>query len=619
MAGNPWARRAAAVAAVAAPGAVGIGVAIAWAAGDTVPPVDPVSVAGLGLVGSAGAASVLAWRPGRPLPLLKTPTLARERGVWAAWGVAAILGAWVVANRLAGLSTGPVRPGLLLVLAAAVVGLALAAGRWGSAWRRGVLAAATAYGRAPDRWNLRLVAIVAASARLAILFRVPVFVIGDSGGYVEAAGTIARDGSFAPLLGIYPPAYSIFLAGTWAVLGPDFLAVAAVQHALGVVTAVATYGVARAALPPAWALVPALATATNGYLLILEHGIYTEALFVPLLVTAAWLATRLLGTRPPAGWRLAAATGGLVAVASLVRLVLQPFLLVLAAGMLLAGGWPPRREAFVRVGALLGAFAVAASPWVAHNWIVHGYVGLSNGLGVSALLPRLWEEEGTYAWANPAHPDPEVRRVTVALQEERDRGASYWQAYLRIQRDFPGRNASDLVAAGASDVIWRHPALFIDRTWFRLRRLRAGGFARETVNDLYGEQANLGIRSPVFAVTPDGGAVVERAGNQAHALTRLVRPDDVPPGVALVLVALAGAGAMASRRPLAALVPVGLGTGLIFLAVLLNSDRARYRHPAEPFLVVAYAMGAHAAWRGTRWAWHHRRGRRPVDAGPVPA
>ena len=522
----------------------------------------------------------------------------------------AVLVAWVVANRLVGLSTGPVRPGFLLVIGAVVVGVALAAGTWGSAWRRQISEGSLAMARNPDFWNVRLVATVAAAVRLAVLFRVPVFVIGDSGGYVEAAGTIARNGSFGPLLGIYPPAYSIFLAAVWAVLGPDFLGPVAVQHALGIITSIATYRVARAALPPAWALLPALATAMNGYLLILEHGIYTEALFVPLLVVVAWMATRLLGTVVPQGLLLPAATGVLVAVASLTRLVLQPFLVVLAGGMLIADGWPPRHDAWRRVAVLIGAFAVTVSPWVVHNLIVHSYVGLSNGTGVSALLPRLWEEEATYAWANPAHPDPIVRAVTIALQDERDRGSSYWQAYLRVQRDFPGMNASNLVAAAGIDVIVRHPTLFVDRTWFRWRRLWAGGFARETVNDLYGEQEKLRINSPIFMIRPDGPLEAELAGSQAHALTRILRPDDLPAGLTLVLTVVATIASLAMRRLRPALVPIGLGLGLLFLAVLLNSDRARYRHPAEPFLVVTCTIGAYALWQAIWWMWNRVRATR---------
>ena len=53
LAVTSWVRRAAGMAIVAAPAAIGAGVAIAWASGDAVPLVDPVSVAGLGLVGTA--------------------------------------------------------------------------------------------------------------------------------------------------------------------------------------------------------------------------------------------------------------------------------------------------------------------------------------------------------------------------------------------------------------------------------------------------------------------------------------------------------------------------------------------------------------------------------------
>ena len=619
-----WVRRAAGMAIVAAPAAIGAGVAIAWASGDAVPLVDPVSVAGLGLVGTAAGISNVVWRrfPTRGRPprnsgdsasseqddgVRPSPMTARWL-ITGAWGTVAVLVAWVVANRIVGVSTGSVRPGFLLIIGAVVVGIVLAACTWGTEWGRQVNGWSLAVARDPDLCNVRFIATIAAVVRLTVLFRVPVFVIGDSGVYVEAAGTIARNGSFGPLLGIYPPAYSIFLAIVCAVLGPDFLGPVAVQHALGIITSVATYRVARVALPPGWALVPALATAMNGYLLILEHGIYTEALFVPLLVVVAWMATRLLGLVGSKGWLLAAATGALMAIASLTRLVLQPFLMVLAGAMLIADGWPPRHDAWRRVAVLIGAFVVTVSPWLVHNIIVHRYVGLSNGTGVSALLPRLWEEEATYAWANPAHPDPIVRSVTIALQDERDHGSSYWQAYLRVQRDFPGLNASNLVAAAGIDVIVRHPALFVDRTWFRWRRLWAGGFARETVNDLYGEQEKLRINSPIFMIRPDGPPESELAGNQAHVLTRLVRPDDVPPGLTLVLTVVATVASLAVRRLRPALVPIGLGLGLLFLAVLLNSDRARYRHPAEPFLVVTYTVGAYALWQATRWMRERVRG-----------
>ncbi|MCX5988687.1 MAG: hypothetical protein NTV35_06610, partial [Chloroflexi bacterium] len=65
-----------------------------------------------------------------------------------------------------------------------------------------------------------------------------------------------------------------------------------------------------------------------------------------------------------------------------------------------------------------------------------------------------------------------------------------------------------------------------------------------------------------------------------------------------------------------ALVPIGLGLGLLFLAVLLNSDRARYRHPAEPFLVVTYTVGAYALWQAAQWIMSKRTPRHQGEAIP---
>ena len=479
--------------------------------------VDPLSLIALGILGSLG---VHTW-------LRTGPT------IWViriAWTCAVVTIGWVLANRIASVPTGAFRPGELVASADLIVGGALAWIRWGdpvrTTWRRYHEAVGNPdeFGNAwSDRANQRILITVASAMRLMFLFRVPVFVIGDSGVYTKTAMTFTASGSFAPLDGFYPPAYPVFVAVIQMVLGPDFLGVAAVQHALGVVTVLATYGVARMALPPTWAMVPALAMAVNGYLLILEHGIYTEALFIPLVTVGAWLTLCLLRK---SGLGTSVATGVVIAVASLTRLVLQPFL---GAVMLLAiasGGWPIQRMAVFRAIAVGGSFVVVVTPWAIHNQVVHGYLGLSNGIGVSALLPRLWEEEATYTWENPSHPNPDVRAVLRGMQEQRDRGASYWQAWMRARRDFPDRNTSTLVAAAATDVMWRHAGLFTERTWFRMQRMWRGGFGAEQVNDLFGEQGKLGIRSPVFMVRDDGDSAeaIEQAGAEASGLSRNLPP-----------------------------------------------------------------------------------------------
>ena len=571
--------------------------------------VDPLSLVALGILGSFGVHTRLRTGP--------TTWVLRMAWAWASTAMG-----WVLANRIASVPTGAFRPGELVVSADLIVGGALAWIRWGdavrTAWRRyhEVVGNPDKIGNAwGDRVNQRVLITVASALRLMFLFRVPVFVIGDSGVYTKTAMTFTSWGSFAPLDGFYPPAYPVFVAVIQMVLGPDFLGVAAVQHALGIVTVLATYGVARMALPPTWAMVPAFAMAVNGYTLILEHGIYTEALFIPLVTVGAWMTLHLVRT---GGLGTSIATGVVIAFASLTRLVLQPFLGVVMLLAIASGGWPVRRVAVFRAIAVGASFVVVVTPWAIHNQVVHGYLGLSNGIGVSALLPRLWEEEATYTWENQSHPDPDVRAVLRGMQEQRDRGASYWQAWMRARRDFPDRNTSTLVAAAATDVIWRHAGLFTERTWFRMQRMWRGGFGAEQVNDLFGEQVKLGIRSPIFLVRDDGDSAeaIEQAGAEASGLSRIFRPDDVPPGLTLVLTVVATVASLAVRRLRPALVPIGLGLGLLFLAVLLNSDRARYRHPAEPFLVVTYTVGAYALWQAARWIMSKRTRQHQGEAIP---
>lgn len=562
--------------------------------------IDPASVVALGVLVS--------------LVLATVPALATMQAPRSWWlvafvtvlvGSAALLVGWVVANRLAGISTGEFQPRVLLGAAVGCTALSLALVRWG----RGLLAVLcrswTWYDVRADAVSASVVTVVGAAFRASIMFRAPAFVIGDSGSYAEAATTIREQFSFAPLSSIFPPGHPTFMAGVQLLLGPDFLAVIAVQHLLGIGTALCTYWLGRAFLPPVLALLPALGVAANGYLLIVEHGIYTEALFIPLVVLFALLAVRLLHG---GGWRMAAAAGATLALAALTRLVIQPAVLAILLLLLRDGR---RWRTWLRALVFVGAFAVVVSPWLAHNWLHYRYIGLSNSLGMQFLV-RLWEEEGSYTWADPGETDPVLRHTLQALQEEKDRGVSYWQAWLRIEREFPDRNTSALLTAASFHVIRRQPGLYLDRTWFRLRRMWQGGFGKERVHDLYGQQERLGIRSPIFKVRDEFAAVAEQEGNKVDTLTRLFRPDALPPWLTLALTVAGAVGVVVSRRLRPALVPLGLGVGLLVITVMLNSDRARMHHPAEPFLLLTYAAGLWAIVRGLA-----RAGARLTE-GPLP-
>ena len=582
--------------------------------------VDPASLLLLGLLvglllASAVSATTITAGPWQ------------RKTLWGAGAVAAVLlAAWVVSNRLFGLSTGALRPSVLLLTGVVCAAFSLGAAVWGQ--RSTVLACRG--GNAIRRWYAWLhthadavcisaSVVVALGFRASIMFRAPAFVIGDSGAYVEAAETIRTAFSFAPLSYIFPPGYSTFVAGVQILLGPDFLAVVAVQHLLGIGTVLLTYAIGRAFLPPLLALLPTLGTAANGYLLMIEHGIYTEALFIPLALLFVLLTVRMLhgdGRRGNASdtqssrnlWRssglsIAVAAGATLGLAALTRLVIQPALIAVCLLLLVYDG-AHRYRTWLRILTFVAVFGVVVSPWLVHNWLRYRYIGLSNSLG-QQLLVRLWQEEGSYTWADNEERDPDLRRVLTLLQAAKDRNISHWEAWQRVGAEFGTGTAPTLITAATLDVISRYPAGYLDRTWFRLRRMWRGGFAKERVHDLYDQQELLNIRSPIFGVRDEFAAIAELAGNRTDRITRLFRPDMLPALLTLVLTVACAVSSIVNRRLRPALVPLGIGLGLLLTSVLLNADRARYYHSAEPFLLLAYAGGLWAIALVLRSGWRH--------------
>ena len=529
-------------------------------------------------------------------------------------GAAVLLAAWVVSNRLFGLSIGAWRPGVLLLAGVVCAGFSLSAALWGQ--RSAALARRVAH--AIRRWYTWLCThadavcistsvVVALGFRASIMFRAPAFVIGDSGAYVEAAETIRTAFSFAPLGYIFPPGYSTFVAGVQILLGPDFLAVVAVQHLLGIGTVLLTYVVGRAFLPPLLAFLPALGMAANGYLLIIEHGIYTEALFIPLALLFVLLTVRML--HGGGSWWTVVAAGAILGLAALTRLVIQPALIAVCLLLLVYGG-AHRYRTWLRILAFAAIFGIVVSPWLVHNWLQYRYVGLSNSVG-QQLLVRLWQEEGTYTWANSEEHDPDLQRVLTLLQDAKDRNISHWEAWQRVGTEFGTDRTPALITAATLDVISRNPAGYLEKTWFRLQRMWRGGFAKERVHDLYDQQELLNIRSPIFGVHDEAAAIAELAGNRVDWITRLFRPHLLPPSLTLLLTVVCAVSAIVSRRLRPALVSLGMGVGLLLVPVLVNADRARFYHPAEPFLLLTYAAGLWGIALALRSVWQRLRPRRP--------
>jgi 4-amino-4-deoxy-L-arabinose transferase-like glycosyltransferase len=183
--------------------------------------------------------------------------------------------------------------------------------------------------RRPAPWLvLTVVAVVALALRLAFLFRAPVFIIGDSENYFWPGYQLARGIGFDLELR-RTPVYPLFIAIVVMRIGEDLAALALAQHLLGVGTALLAAGLGIRFWGVWTGLLAGLLTALSGPLLVAEHYVMAEALFIPLAVlTVAWLA---LTIERPTWWALLGG-GLLIGIAALTR----PVGLVLAVAAVLA-------------------------------------------------------------------------------------------------------------------------------------------------------------------------------------------------------------------------------------------------------------------------------------------
>ncbi len=175
--------------------------------------------------------------------------------------------------------------------------------------------------------------------------------------------------------------YSLLLLYPLSLITESLVAVTAVQHLLGLATAVLLYVLLRR-----WGVAPLLATLAtlpvlfDGMKLLLEHSMLSDTLFV-LMVTAGIL---VLGWRRRPTLALAVAAGLLLGASVTVRQVGLPLILTGAGFCLLVGhGWRARlAPAAVFTLAFLvplGAYAT----WYHHE---HGIYGLSEIGGQAAYM-----------------------------------------------------------------------------------------------------------------------------------------------------------------------------------------------------------------------------------------
>lgn len=177
-----------------------------------------------------------------------------------------------------------------------------------------------------------------------------------------------------------PIGYGVFLAGLHPISHSVFL-IAVVQHLLGLATAVAAYVFLRRwGVRGRLAMVATLPLLFDQMQLVLEHSILSDVLFDLLLMVALLV----LGwrRRPTVG---AAALAGLVlGLATVVRVVGEPLILVAAAFLLVVGASLRRRV--LLAGVAVAAFALPVAAYVGWYHSTNGSWALTEASGRSLYM-----------------------------------------------------------------------------------------------------------------------------------------------------------------------------------------------------------------------------------------
>jgi hypothetical protein len=465
----------------------------------------------------------------------------------------------------------------------------------------------------PRAW-LPLVLLVAAGILLRALamgaYTPAVLDNPDSGRYLFWAepGHGVLGGTFAPA------GYPAFL---WlAHLVSDRLELAvALQHLLGVVTAILLYLCAGRVGAPRWvALAPAAVVLLSGDQVYLEHALLSEALFTAATAGALYAAARSLD----GGWAWPVAAGGLLAAATLVRsagLALVP-VLALWAAFLPSHPWRGRLAAAsaVTLGALLPIAVYVA-----------GAAALDRPSGLNDIAGwHLYARVAPFADCSRFEPPP----GTAAVCEEAPLGARRGPSYYLTSVDSPGRKAFGApprgdaqLAAFARGVIAGQPLDYAKAVGSDLVRVADPAFGSPPLSS----RGGLESISFEFRNRAAERAVEQRAGrsyegvptrtrdglSELASYQRLTRLDGwtLP---ALAVLAVIGA-VRAAARLRAGIALLGLAALALYLTPAATAGyAARFGVPPLGPLTGAGALGAWVLLRSSRGA---DRAGRPLPLG----
>jgi len=218
----------------------------------------------------------------------------------------------------------------------------------------------------------------------------------DSDNYNRIAGALLRGEGFrlwSRPTTFVAPVYPYFLAGVYAIFGVHFLVVKIIQAVLWAVIVILTYAIGAELFTGRVGMLAAAAVALHPELVAISTYLYTETLFVFLLLLFAKFFIKAWRTRD---WRWYAASGIVLGVVTLCRgtTLLLPGVLFILLGLTRS-----IRENLFRMVVLCLTMAAAIVPWTYRNYVVSGaFIPVATGSGEVFWIGNYLPFDGEYRY-----------------------------------------------------------------------------------------------------------------------------------------------------------------------------------------------------------------------------
>jgi 4-amino-4-deoxy-L-arabinose transferase-like glycosyltransferase len=224
------------------------------------------------------------------------------------------------------------------------------------------------------RGQLLLLLVVAAVVRVAALQLGATAIApkGDEGYYLRQGASIAQGmghpGSFRP------PLYPLLIGATFSLFGASVGALRWIQIVISLVAVGLLYDICRRRFGTRAAFWSGLACALSPALAHFSHFLWSETLFITLLLLFFWMLRRFDGTGSVG---FAAGAGLTLALAALTKEIVVFFALLMLPWLLVRPG-RSRRLAAGHALIFFACFLLPLAPWVVRNWQAQEtFVGLS--------------------------------------------------------------------------------------------------------------------------------------------------------------------------------------------------------------------------------------------------